>query len=135
MDLGLKLGAFASLDSGVSVSANSAANGSTKDLSSGTRKPARCRARFALTQTGTTDKADFQARVQFSEDGSNWPDNDQGDAVFTWKAATNGADLTRSQPVTFSPKTRYFRFRFDNFNASDSFSVSAEVAEDYVTDT
>ena len=27
------------------------------------------------------------------------------------------------------------RFRFDNFNGTDSFSVSAEVAEDYVTDT
>lgn len=135
MDLGLKLGSFASLDSSVSVSANSAANGTSKDVGSGTRKPARCRARFALTQAGTTNAARFQVRVQHSEDNSNWPDNDQGDPIFAWIASSAGADLTRSEPVVFVPKTRYYRFRFDNFNGTDSFSVSSEVAEDYVTDT
>lgn len=135
MDLGLKLGAFAALDSSVSVSAASAANGTAKDLSSSTRKPAHCRARFALSQTGTTNAARFQVRVQHSEDGTNWPDNDQGDPIFGWTAASAGADLTRGEPVAFAPKARYYRFRFDNFNATDSFSVSSEVAEDYVTDT
>lgn len=135
MDLGLKLGAFAQLDNAVSVSAASAANGTSKDFGAGTRKPARCRAYFSLTQTGTTNSADLQVRLQHSDDNTNWPDNDQGDPVFSWKAASAGADLTRGEPIVFVPKARYYRFRFDNFNATDSFTVSSYVAEDYVTDT
>lgn len=139
MDLGLKLGAMASLDSGVSVSAGALANGTAKDLGSGTRKPARCRARFASSQSGGTDKQSIDVGVQFSEDGTNWSDDSDRDIVFTWDAnalgLSAGADLTRSVTVCFVPKARYYRFRVKNYNGTDAISFSSEVAEDYVTDT
>jgi hypothetical protein len=139
MDIGLKLGSFSSLDSGVSVSAASEANGSSKDLTATDPRAARVRARFAASNSGTTDKTSLDVGVQFSEDNSTWPDNTERDIVFAWDAnalgLSAGADLTKSNPVSFVPKARYFRFRIHNYDGTDAISFSSEVALDYGTTT
>lgn len=127
--LGQKQGDPESLDSAVAVSASGSANGSSKDIGANTSPQAvNVDAQFSLTQTGTTNSADFEVKVQHSNDNTNWPDNDQGEPVFSWKASSAGADLTRSEWVRFTPKRRYFRFRFTNNNATDSFTVDSSVA-------
>ena len=135
MDIGLKaLGTYAQLDNAVSVSAANSANGSDKDLGTSSPLPMRVRAKFALTQTGTTNKASLEVRVQFFDTAATYPDNTEGDLVFSWDAnalgLSAGADLGMSVPVVFSPKGRYYRFRYKNNNGTDSFTVSAWVAED-----
>lgn len=127
--LGQKLGAAASLDSSLSVSAGGSANGNGKDIGANTAPQAvSVEAQFSLAQTGTTDSADLEAKVQHSDDSSNWPDNDQGEPVFSWVAGSAGADLTRSEWVRFTPKRRYFRFVYTNGNGTDSFIVDSSIA-------
>jgi len=127
-EYGQLLNGFTSLDSSVSVSAGGSANGSSKDVGANTSPQALfVESEFSVTQSGTTDQADFVVKVQYSDDNSTWPDDDQGDVVFVWNAASVGADLTRSNAVRFVPKQRYFRFRFSNGNSTDSFTVNSAV--------
>lgn len=127
-EYGQKLNSYTSLDSALSVSAGSTANGTAKDIGANTSPQAvSVECEFALTQTGTTNSADLEVKVQFSDDNSTWPDTGEGDPIFTWKAGSVGADLTRSNAVSFRPKARYFRFQYKNNNGTDSFTVDSAV--------
>lgn len=127
-EFGQLLNSFSSLDSSLSVSAGGTANGASKDIGANTSPQAvSVEAEFSLTQSGTNDEADLQVIVQFSDDDSNWPDDGEGDPIFTWQAESVGDDLTRSNAVSFRPKAQYFRFQYTNNNGTDSFDVDSAV--------
>lgn len=129
VEYGQKLGVLTSLDSGVSVSAGSSANGTGKDIgASSSPQPVKVSVQFSLTQAGNNDAADLQVLLQESDDNTNWPDDGEGFPIFSWQAGSVGEDLTRSAVIPFVPSLRYFRFHYINGNATDSFTVSAEVA-------
>lgn len=129
-DIGQKLDTLSSVDSSLTVSAGGTNQGSSEDLGANTSPQAvRVAAQFALTQSGTNDKADLTVRVQFSDDGTDWPDAGEGQMIYSWSAESAGDDLTRSGLVSFVPQARYFRFEYDNGNSTDSFDMDAETAE------
>jgi len=126
---GQLLNSLASLDSSLTVSAGSVANGTSKDLGANINPQAlRVAVQFSLTQTATNDAADVEAIVQFSDDNSTWPDSGDGDPIWAWLAASAGADKTRTQILGFVPRARYYRFQYTNNNPSDSFDVNSETS-------
>lgn len=127
-DIGLNLGTLAALDTSVSVGAGATVSGSSKDLGTATPQSLVEAAQFAITNAGTTDGYDLDILVQFSDDNTTWPDTGFGLPLRNYRSTTAGADLTRSDILTFAPRLRYYRFQYTNNNATDTLSVSSETA-------
>jgi hypothetical protein len=133
---GQQLGASQTqVDSAVSVSAGGSANGTSVDIGAATSPQATSvTAQFGLTQAGTTNSAALTVLVQYSHDNSTWPDSGEGSPIYSWKAGSAGADLTRGSLVSFVPQARYFRFVYQNGNGTDSFTVNGWYALNYLQD-
>lgn len=127
---GRRLEALSTLDETLTVPASSAVNGTTKYLEKN-QFPASVALQFGISQSGTTDQADVDVSIQWSEDGINWPDDDQTAPVFSWVAANAGDDLTRSKIQPIVPLARYFRLIYTNNNGTDSFTVNSSTANHF----
>ena len=132
-DIGQKLGTLAALDSSLSVAAaTNNVNGTYKDVGANTSpQPTVVGVQFAITNAGSTDGYDLDVRVQFSDDNTTWPDAGEGQSLGNFYSSTAGADMTRSRIITLVPLLRYFRFQYDNNNATDAVTVDSVVALHY----
>lgn len=133
---GQKLGLLSAVDTSLSVTAGGSANGSSFDLGlPSAPQPERVDCQFAITNAGSTDGYEpLEVIVQFSDGNVNWPDSGEGSPVFSAYDSAAGADLTRSQLVSFVPLARYARFQYSNGNGTDNLSVSSEIAKAYRQD-
>ena len=128
-DAGLKTASWATLDAVLTVAGGASGNSDSGDIGANTAAQfTDVSIQTSVTQSGSTDTADVSAKIQWSDDDTNWPDDDQGDVIFTWVAGSAGADLTRSQPVTVPVGARYFRLRATNNNGTDSVDFGFEWA-------
>lgn len=117
-------GVFSTLDDSLAVTADSSVVGTTKDI--GEEIPAYVSAFFGIMQTGTTDKADVEIAIVWTDDTNDWPPNDQGTTIFSWAAKNTGDDLTKTKSISLRPCGRYFRFVFTSNNATDSVTVTSK---------
>lgn len=128
-DAGLKTASLATLDAVLAVSAASSANSDAGDIGANTAaQPTDISFQISVTQTGSTDTFSGSAKVQWSDDNTNWPDSDQGDVIFSWVAGSAGADLALSQIIVVPVAARYYRLRCTNDNATDSVDFGIESA-------
>lgn len=128
-DAGLKTASLATLDATLTVAGGASGNSDSGDIGANTAaQPTDVTFQISVTQTGTTDTFSGSAKVQWSDDDTNWPDNDQGDVIFSWTAGSAGADLTRSQIISVPVAARYYRLRCTNDNGTDSVDFGIESA-------
>ncbi len=130
-DIGQNLGSLAALDTALAVTAGGGwTSGSSRNIGASSSPQAMLSAaQFSITNSGSTDGYDLDVNVQFSDDGSAWPDDGDGQPVTNFYDAAAGADKTRSRIFEFPIALQYFRFQFRNNNATDNLSVSSETAE------
>lgn len=129
-DAGLKTAALATLDAVLTVTAANSGNSDEGDIGANTAaQPTDITFQISVTQSGSTDTFSGSAKIQWSDTGtSTWPDDDQGDVIFSWTAGSAGADLTRSQVISVPVAARYYRLRCTNDNATDSVDFGIESA-------
>ncbi len=130
-NVGQNLGALAALDTALTVTAGGAwTSGTSRNIGASSSPQAGISvAQFSITNAGSTDGYDLDVHVQFSDDGSAWPDDGDGQPVTNFNDTTAGADKTRSRIFKFPIDLQYFRFQYRNNNATDNLSVSSETAE------
>ena len=121
------------VDSSLSVpSGGSWTAGSSFDLGPDTAIQAvRVTAQFGVTG-GATDGYKVEVKVQWSRDGTSWPDLGEGDYLDYFEDTTGGASLTRSRISAVEPHARYGRFIYKNSNSTDAVTVNSTVGYDYV---
>jgi len=125
---------FTTVDSSKNISAggNWIAGTSTIDCKHGTDDllATHVAAQFEVNNatTSPTEGLDIEIGVQFSDDGTNWPDGGQNHPIYAHVDSDVGASLSASRVCEFAPLMRYARFEYKNNNSSDDVHVTSKAA-------
>lgn len=82
---------------------------------------------FRFINASGVDSINMNVWSQFSYDGADWPDADEGDSVGTWTKTVVGDDISWTKEVVITVQNRYLRFVYDNTNATDPITVASRV--------
>ena len=130
---GRQLAGLTVLDSLLAVASGGAwVAGTSRDLGAATPQADQIVIQIAITNAGSTDGYSLEVAIQWSENGTTWPDlgTGEGQIIATFSNTSAGADLTRSNPVSAGPPLlRHYRLIFKNNNGTDNVTVDSWRAE------
>jgi len=129
--IGLRLDSLVQVDSGLASTPGGVwIPGQSFDLGPDTApQSVGIAAQFAIANGGTTDGYHLRAWVQWSDNGTTWPDNNQGTLVAVHINNTGGASITKSKVWDLPrPLLRYGRLCYVSDNVSDTLTITSHVA-------